>query len=388
MVAKARAGRHCGAAARARLVGHDPVGWLLEAGEPAARWVTLTALLDREPGDPAVQAARRDMLADPATAGLVARLPDWTAGDRLSGHNSPSFAPNLLNLLADMGVAAGDFDEIERLLDAMLAHQEQSGRFPSYGAIRGTEHPVWGALLCDSHAVLEVLVRFGRGQDPRVKAGLERMAADITGTAQGPAWPCLPHSASGWRGPGRKNDFCPMVTLQALRTFARLPPPLQPGGLSAVARVSLRAWRVRGEEKPYMFGHGKQFKTVKWPPTWYGAYTMLDTLGRYPTLWRTGDRDPADLRALAELAACLVAYNVSADGTVTPRSAYRGFENWSFGQKKRPSPLATALLLAVLHRIDDLAPAAAAVEVRALTSSKGGRGSAVPPPDLAPAGAS
>jgi hypothetical protein len=189
----------------ARLAGRDrdPVPWLLDAGEPAARWATLTAVCDREPGDPAVQAARRDVLADPATTELVARLPDWTAGDRLSGHNTPSFAPNLLNLLADMGVAAGDFDEIERLLDAMLAHQEPSGRFPSYAPVRGTEDPVWGALLCDSHAVVEVLVRFGRQHDPRVTAGLERMAADLTGTAQGRAWPCLPHSASGWRGPAR-----------------------------------------------------------------------------------------------------------------------------------------------------------------------------------------
>ncbi|MGZ8771346.1 MAG: hypothetical protein ACXWXJ_10140, partial [Aeromicrobium sp.] len=57
------------------------------------------------------------------------------------------------------------------------------------------------------------------------------------------------------------------------------------------------------------------------------------------------------------------------------------FRTYSFGQKKRPSPLATALLHAVLHRIDDLAPAAAGIDVRLLTSSKGGSGIAVPPPD-------
>lgn len=100
-----------------QLTGSDPVHWLLDSEEPAARWVALTALLDRDAGDPAVQGAHRDVVADPATMELVARLPDWTSGDRLSGHNSPSFAPNLLNVLADMGVGAGDFDEIERLLE-------------------------------------------------------------------------------------------------------------------------------------------------------------------------------------------------------------------------------------------------------------------------------
>ena len=63
-----------------------------------------------------------------------------------------------------------------------------------------------------------------------------------------------------------------------------------------------------------------------------------------------------------------------------PHSAYRGFETFSFGQKKHPSPYATARLLAILHRLDDLAATALAIDLTALTSSKGGTGHAVPPP--------
>jgi hypothetical protein len=117
---------------------------------------------------------------------------------------------------------------------------------------------------------------------------------------------------------------------------------------------------------------------VKWPPTRYGAYAVLDALGRCPALWR-GQADPADRTALAFLAACLVRYNLSADGTVTPRSAFRGFSSFSFGQKSTPSPFATARLLAVLHRLDDLADEAAAVDVTALGSSTGGTGTALAP---------
>jgi hypothetical protein len=136
---------------------------------------------------------------------------------------------------------------------------------------------------------------------------------------------------------------------------------------------------MRGAEKPYMFGHGKAFKTVKWPVTWYGAYAVLDTLGRYPGLWRDPAGDPADRAALAELAACLVAYNADSGGQAVPRSVYRGFESFLFGQKRIPSPFSTARLLAVLHRLDELAGDAEAVDVRALTSSKGGKGHAVAP---------
>jgi len=103
---------------------------------------------------------------------------------------------------------------------------------------------------------------------------------------------------------------------------------------------------------------------------------MLDALGRYRELWNGPHADPADRRSLA---ACLVAYNVSADGTVTPRSIYRGFEQYSFGQKKQPSPFATALLSFVLRRFEDLAADIASVDVTGLESSRGGTRTPVPP---------
>ncbi len=361
------------------LLGEDPRPWILESPEPAARWVALTELLDRREDDPEAIAARRDVLADDGTRRILGLLPDWEVDQRLSGHDSPGFAPNLLLLLADMGVRPGDDARVERLLDLMLQHQEPDGRFASFGSHRLSPEPIWGSLLCDNHAVVEVLVRLGRGDDDRVVAATRRMAADIAGTPQGRGWPCLPHSVSGLRGPGRRGDLCPQVTLEALRAFARLPVDRRPPGLLEIARTSLRAWRMRGEEKPYLFGHGVQFKTVKWPPFWYGIYQVLDTIGRYPELWRDRAADASDRQAIAELAACLVAYNFEGDGRVTPRSCYRGFAEYSFGQKKQPSPFATARLCAILRRFSDLTPEIASVDVLSLASSKGGSGTAMPP---------
>ena len=309
---------------------------LLASGEPAARWVARTAVLGQPAGHPEVAEAHAAMCADPRTAALIARLPDWTAGDKLSGHQDPRFAPNLLNLLADMGMTAADHPRIGQLLGQFLDHQDPDGRFMSYGSARTGEEPVWGALPCDSHAVAETLVRYGFAGDSRVQRALARMAGDLATTAQGPAWLCLPHTVTGFRGPGRKTDFCPQVTLQALRAFAMLPPSAQPSGLTGAARVALRAWRMRGAEKPYMFGHGKAFKTVKWPVTWYGAYAVLDTLGRYPGLWREPAADPADRAALAELAACLVAYNAGPAGQVVPRSVTAASSPSRSGRRRAP----------------------------------------------------
>ena len=359
------------------VVGADPLPWLLDSPEPAARWLATTRLLDLPPDDPQVRRAHEDVLADPGTRALVRRIPDWTVDQRLSGHESPGFAPHLLNLLGDMGVQAGEVDEVEALLDSMLAHHDDEGRFESFGTAARGQPPVWGALLCDSHALLEVLVRFGRYDDPRVRAGLERMAADLTETPQGRAWTCLPHTVTGWRGPGRRGDVCPMVTLQALRTWSWVPPGDRPAELEPATRVVLRAWTERATERPYQFGHGVRFKTVKWPPTWYSALAVVDTLGRFPQVW--SDTASAQARALAEVTACLVAYNVSDGGTVVPRSVYRGFEDHSFGQKHRPSPFATALLLSAVRRVEALAPLVLEVDVSSLTSSKGGTGTPVAP---------
>jgi hypothetical protein len=310
---------------------------------------------------------------------LLALLPDWEADNQISGHDRPLFAPHLLGLLADQGVTADDDTRIPRLLDAMLSHQDEEGRFQSFGGLRSGAAG-WGALLCDDHAIAEALLRFGRGNDPRVGRSLQCMAADLADLAQGRAWPCRPGPVHAFRGPGRKNDFCPLVTLQALRAFSYLPKEGRPAWLLDVARVSLRAWRERGNEKPYMFGHGRQFKRVKWPATWYNSLTVLDAVGRYPDLWTAPDARLEDAEAIAELAACLIAYNVDpANGTVTPRSCYQGFGQFSFGQKKLPSPYATAKTLAVLTWVAGLADLVAAVDVLALTSSKGGSGRALAP---------
>ena len=361
----------------------DPRDWVAASDDPAARWVLLTGVLDHPDdhadSDPDVASARAQMLAHPDTADLLDRLEPWDRGGPLSGHNQLKFAPNLLGLLADRGLRPGDDPRVDGVVEQMLEHQDDDGRFMSCAALRGQEAPAWGTLPCDNHAIVETLIRYGRADDPRVRTALDTTVADLTDTAQGRAWLCRPDPGTRFRGPGRKADMCPQVTLEALRAISRLPDDRQPPGLLDVARIALGCWRRRGTENPYMFGHGKGFKTSKWPVTWYCAQQMLDALGRYPALWRGPDAEPQDRRSLAEVAACLVAYNTDGDGRVTPRSVYRGQEQHSFGQKKVPSAFATAQVLTVLHRLDDLAGDAAAVDVARLGSAKGGTGTARPP---------
>jgi hypothetical protein len=362
-------------------VGTDTIEWLLASDEPATRWVTLTQILGRAAEDAQVTAAHQAVLADAGTHELAARLGDWDDPRPLSGHDSAAYAPNLLGLLADMGVTYGEIPAVDATIEAMLRHQDEAGRLATPSVNRRiSPDPVFSALLCDSHAISESLVRFGKADHPAVRQALERMASDLTPTSAGIGWTCVP--SNGFRGPGRKGDVCPMVTLEAVRTLARLPVerrPLDPPALLDAARTALAVWSNRAGAKPYMFGHGLAFKTIKWPPFWYDVLWALDAVGRYPELWTGSSARPEDRRAIVELTACLIAYNLDAGGRATPRSCYRGFEDFSFGQKKRPSPFATARVLAVLKPLEDLAEEAIALDVLALGSSKGGSGTALAP---------
>jgi hypothetical protein len=358
------------------LFGEDPRPWLLESEEPAARWITLVELSDVAPHDPEATAAHEAVLGAEGTRALLDRLVPWEREVPVGGHDKPDFRPNLLNLLADMGVRAEDDERISAMLDAMLEHQDDEGRFQALGRWRKMDAPVWGALFCDAHAIAETLARLGRADDPRVRRAFERMAEDLTETDMGTAWPCRKDPSVGFRGPGRKAEPCPQATLEALRGFSYLPAAERPAGVLDAARTSLEIWRMRGERKPFMFGHGRNFKRAKWPVTWYGAFEVTDALGRYPELWRDGAAE--DRRSLAEIAACLAAYNVDG-GRVTPKSAFTGFKEYSFGQKKEPSAFATARTAVVLRRLDELADDIQAVDVSALPSSKGGTGTPVPP---------
>ena len=357
----------------------DPLPWLLASDEPAARWIALTQLLDRPAVDAEVAEAHAAVLADAGTVDLLGRVRSWATEIPLSGHDKVDFAPNLLTLLADMGVTAADEPRIAEVLEGMLAHQREDGAFTALGRWRTLEKPVWGALPCDAFAIAEVLARAGYADNPRAVRGFEFIAGALADTAQGRAWLCVPDPAIPFRGPGRKGDVCPQVTLEALRAFSYLPPERRPAEVVAAGRVSLAVWHDRGESKPYMFGHGRGFKRTKWPATWYSAYDVVDTIGRYPELWGGAGADPADRRTLAEIAACAIAYNFDERGRLVPRSCFKGFEHHSFGQKKLPSAFATARTVVALKRIEALASEIAMVDVLALGSSKGGKGTALAP---------
>ena len=329
---------------------------LLSSDEPFARFVAMTAVFGIPEDDVEVRATRKAIVADPRIRALVDRLPDWESGFTFGGHNSPAFPPNLLRLLHGLGVRAGDFAAIERVLDKMPRHQADDGRYLTPGGITGKKDggAAWASLPCDHFAILEALLLFGRRDAPGIDKALARVRDTFAQTAQGPAWHCLPDPIAKWRGPGRKDDACLQVTVEALRLFGLVSATGRPKTIAGAAQTLLRAWRNRAKEKPYMFGHGSRFIFGKWPPTWYDASAVLEALAPYPSVWKAKTAAAEDRRSSAEIVRALAA-TFGPDGFVTPRSCYKGFEDYSFGQKKRPSPWATARIFGLLSAFKAIA---------------------------------
>lgn len=129
------------------LLPSDPRPALLASEEPFARFVAMTAVLGKPENDAEVRRARKAVVADPRVRTLTDRLPDWESGITFGGHNSPAFPPSILRLLHGMGVRAGDFPAIERMLDQMLRHQADDGRYLTPGGTTGKK-PWATARVC------------------------------------------------------------------------------------------------------------------------------------------------------------------------------------------------------------------------------------------------
>lgn len=353
----------------------DAVPWLLGSDEPFAIWATLTGVLGKSAEDPEVMSVRAAVVSHPDVQALIGELPA-ALGEHAEGHHSPLFLPNRLNLLADMGLTVGDDQRLDAVLEALLDRRDRSGRFRAPDATR--PKPDAGSLLCDSNAITDVLLRLGLGEDVRVKKAVARLITDSEATPQGSAWCCVPEKRPLFRVNTPQSDACPQITLEGLRVLARLPGSARPADTEKIARTPLEIWRRRVDERPYEFGHGYQFKTVKWPSFWYDVLAVVTTLGRFPGIWRGAEARPADTRAMAELAACLISYNVGPDGRVTPKRVHRGYERFSFGTKTGPSPFATARVLSALVPVASLAAQIRAVDVDMLPNSMGAEEHAEP----------
>ncbi|MFX1376295.1 MAG: hypothetical protein ACFFA0_10810 [Promethearchaeota archaeon] len=354
-----------------KLLPNDPRQYLIESGETFSVYRTLTDLFDLPLDHPDVVKTHDHLLKDPSVNFLLDNLSDWE-NDFTKAHNRADYLPNQLWLLLDWGIKPEHDKRIEKAINKILSHQdEDTGQFlayiEAYDRKSKTKSPMWSSALCDHNLIVSVLLLAGLHMDDRVQFGIKRMNELLKNTTQGRGWKCEPWLYHKRRGPGRVDDVCPMIIADALRGYWVISQDNWPSGLIEAGSTLLNCWSKRSEEKPYLFGHGKRFRLPRAPFFWYNIGTILDAVRHYPSLVKT--------QPFRELAAVSL-LDFTSSGNFIPKTVYLYFKDYSFGQKKEPSPWMTLFLSRIYKNAVDIDPqfieAVQKIDAKNLKGSKGG----------------
>lgn len=319
----------------------DTIDWLLDSDEPWTRYHAHLDLLDGSLSNPVVAEARRDMLQHPDVCALLARAATWGEAP-VKRHNDAAHPLYAISTLADFGLQSDD-PGMDAIIARVLAHRASEGAFQSVinipGVFGGDDTDRWTWLACDAPTLLYSLLAFGLGADPSV----QQAVVHLLGLVNENGWRCVCDPALGkFRGPGRKDDPCPIANVYALKALFLLPDAGSRPEVRAGAEMLLSHWEKRKEKKFYLFGMGTDFQKLKYPFVWYDILHVMDVLSRFPFV----HADPRFREMLAVITA-----QANTDGRYTVGSMYQSWKGWSFSDKKNPSPWLTFLVLRILKRV-------------------------------------
>jgi hypothetical protein len=320
----------------------EVIQWLMESDEPWTRYRALVDLLGRPKDDREVQAARAEMLAHPQVKGLIAETAAWP-GYALKRHNDAKHPVYRFSTLADFGVGAED-PGMAPGIEAVMSHQAEEGAFQSLEhvpkAFGGPGEDMWTWMLCDTATLLYALLAMGLGDDPHVQRAVDHLA----GLVEDNGWRCVAAPELGkFRGPGRKADPCPIVNVYALKALTQVPELLDSPATRIGAEMLLWHWEHQRERKIYMFGIGTDFRKLKYPFVWYDILHVVDVLSGFPFI-----HADARFREMVET----ITAQADEEGRYVANSMYRAWKDWSFADKKNPSPWLTFLVLRIQERME------------------------------------
>jgi len=320
----------------------DPIPWLLREGPPWVRYRTLIDLLGYPERDERVREARQAMVTHPRLRSLIARAGEWPA-QALERHNDARHPLHLLTVLADFGLRADD-PGMAALVRKVMGHQSPQGAFQTLvrlpRAFGGSGQAAWTWVLCDAPSLLYALAAYGRYEDDAV----QQAARSLAGLVRANGWPCSAGSELGrFRGPGRKEDPCPLATLLALKALAWFPGQAGEAALQPGVELLLAQWEHATGRRHYLFGVGSGFRRLKYPFVWYDILHTAEVLTRIPA----ARRDPR----LGDMVQAILDRR-DRDNRFTPGSVWMAWADWDFGQKRQPSPWMTFLVLRLLRRLE------------------------------------
>lgn len=307
--------------------------WLLQ-GDPWVRYRTLRDILNKEKDNEEVVAAKRAILRH----SLIKKIFNKQNKDRYWGKpkdihtwwpkNDTTFW--ILGVLADFGLTKED-KRIAKACEYVFGIQLDSGGF-------GWDPPT-KAYDCHTAILTEALAKLGYLGDSRLQNAynwlISRQRLD------GGFW-C---KNTGQPGGSRKNEpSCALATTLVLGALAQNT-ELRNSEITKIgSNFLLKCWENRGKIK--YTGHdsqiGRGFGKLKYPFTDYRILKYLDVISQFEFI-------KEDLR-LKEIIDLLFSKQ-DIQGYFTPESIHKVWQDFDFGQKKKPSRWITFLAYRIENRI-------------------------------------
>lgn len=318
----------------------DLLEWLLQSDEPWTQYRTRIDILEQPPDHPEVQVARREMLSHPLVESMIVEINNWP-GYALKRHNDSKHPIYKLSTLADFGLHMDD-PGISSALQNILDHQSEQGAFQTLEnfpkAFGGSGEDIWGWVLCDAPTLLYSILALGAGDDSKVKPAVDHL---ITLSEEN-GWRCsAAPELGGFRSPGKKLDPCPIANVYILKALSSIPELNKCPETIRGTEMLLNHWYLQDVRKIYLFGIGTDFRKIKYPYVWYDILHVVEVLSRFSFV----HKDERYLEMISTLTS-----QADHRGRYTARAMYMPWKEWSFADKKNPSPWLTFLVLRILKR--------------------------------------
>jgi hypothetical protein len=277
-----------------------------------------------------------DLLSDPRIKALIAEVTAWP-WPAISSHKSAGHPLHKFAFLSELGV------DLERVGGRKLMKELESTmvgglpRLPNktperYGGSGNTEL-AWS--LCDTPLMLYSMSRCFPSFDGR--EGLKALSA----RSRENGMPCAVSPELGkFRGPGRKDDPCPLANLYTLRAVMQIDPLGHEDLARTISESLLVLWKDSLQRHPYMFFMGTDFRKLKLPFVWYDILSVADALSYCS--WVHDDERFLNMLSVID-------DKRDADGRFKAESVWTSWKGYDFDQKKEPSRWVT-FVVERLHR--------------------------------------
>jgi hypothetical protein len=317
----------------------NELDFLLAAKEPWVRYNTLKFLLGKSENESDVKEAKRDLLNHPQVTKLLNECIEWPDGP-IKRHNDAAHLIHKIVLLSDFGLNKND-PLIPEIIAKIVSNRDPIGSFRSNlmipKAFGGDGEPKLSWLLCDFPILFYALLSF----NIEPTEDIDRAADYLVSIVRENGWPCT-GAIQGFRGPGKKTDFCPYATMISLKALSLYPRHSRSEAVKNGVESLLTHWEKKGVEKHYLFGIGSDFMKLKYPNIWYDVLHYIDVLSRF-TFATKDERFKEVLEALNS--------KQGPDGGFKPESVWLAYKDWSFGQKKIVCPWVTYRVSLINTRI-------------------------------------